>query len=262
MIRNALSRTVGLLAAVVLAGGVLAGCEDEPEETMEDATEETGEAIEETGEEMDEAVEGNVIDEPESAGEVLEGAADVDETDAAVHAVEEAEEAGRTAGEAVEQEAGEVMRETGETAEQAGEAMEEAAGEAMRETGEAAEQAGRLQFASSVEDLVALAAPKDQLDDQGYFTVGYDVPDRGFVPEVRVCRVKNGISANYLETYMRRRDPDCMVIGDEMPSDKVTFSERFGKEFGPLREETFEWLETQDLAMFAFEAGRAGLGKA
>jgi hypothetical protein len=40
----------------------------------------------------------------------------------------------------------------------------------------------------------------------------YDIPNRGKVVEALVCRVRNGISANYTEPYMRRRDPDCMVI--------------------------------------------------
>ncbi|MFW5846484.1 MAG: DUF4914 family protein, partial [Planctomycetota bacterium] len=120
---------------------------------------------------------------------------------------------------------------------------------------EAAEQAGRLSFASSVDDLVAMAAPADQLDANGYYTVGYDVPDRGFVPEVKVCRVNNGISANYVEAYMRRRDPNCMVIADKDATDKPTFQDRFGKDFAPVRQEALEWLREQPLAAFFFETG-------
>ena len=33
---------------------------------------------------------------------------------------------------------------------------------------------------------------------------------------------------------MRRRDPDCLVIGDDLPTDKPTFCQRFGREFGPV----------------------------
>lgn len=94
----------------------------------------------------------------------------------------------------------------------------------------------------------------------GWHEVAYEVPGRGMVTEATVCRVRNGICANYLEPYMRRRDADCMVIGDERPTDKPTFRERFGKEFGPLREDTFAWMKTQDLAAFAFHAGAEGKG--
>ena len=46
------------------------------------------------------------------------------------------------------------------------------------------------------------------------FEVSYDVPGKGNYVEAIVQRVKNGISANYTEAYMRRRDPDTMVIAD------------------------------------------------
>lgn len=48
------------------------------------------------------------------------------------------------------------------------------------------------------------------------------------------ARVRNGIVVNYPEPYMRRRDPDCLVIGDDLPTDKPTFCQRFGREFGPV----------------------------
>lgn len=111
--------------------------------------------------------------------------------------------------------------------------------------------------AKSVDELVALALRDTR---NGYHEVAYDVPGRGRVVEARVCRVKNGLSANYCEPYMRRRDPDCMVIGDDQPTNKPTFRARFGKEFNPVREETFAWLKTQELALFAFEAGVPGQG--
>lgn len=123
---------------------------------------------------------------------------------------------------------------------------------------QAAEEANRLTIVETVDQLVELAVPADQCDAHGYFTVAYDVPGRGFVPEARVCRVRNGISANYLEPYMRRRDPDCMVIADEKATDKPTFKGRFGSHFSPLRQETLEWLKTQPLACFFFESGMPG----
>ena len=110
----------------------------------------------------------------------------------------------------------------------------------------------------SLDDLRALSVR--DMDESGWHEVSYDVPGRGEVAEARVCRVKNGIAANYLEPYMRRRDPDCMVIGDTAPTDKPTFENRFGESFEPLREKTFEWFETQPLAMYPFRAGVAGRG--
>ncbi len=115
----------------------------------------------------------------------------------------------------------------------------------------------RFTVAGTVDELLALAV-RDARD--GYHDVAYDVSGRGHVLEARVCRVKNGLSANYTEPYMRRRDPDCMVIGDDQPTNKPTFKARFGTEFGALREQTFAWLKTQELAVFAFGAGVPGKG--
>lgn len=112
-------------------------------------------------------------------------------------------------------------------------------------------------LAGSVDELITLAV-RDARD--GYHEVAYEVPGHGRVVEANVCRVKNGLSANYTEPYMRRRDPDCMVIGDDQPTNKPTFRARFGTEFGPLREQTFAWLKTQELALFAFQAGVPGHG--
>jgi hypothetical protein len=107
------------------------------------------------------------------------------------------------------------------------------------------------------QDLLALAV-RDAVN--GVHEVAYDVPGRGRVVEAQVCRVKNGIAANYTEPYMRRRDPDCMVIADEKPTDKPRFREQFGEDFQQLRQETFNWLKTQELALFPFIAGAPGKG--
>jgi hypothetical protein len=93
---------------------------------------------------------------------------------------------------------------------------------------EAAEAAGRLHLAGSVEDLVALSTPEESLGlgrvrPDGRYVVGYEVPGRGFVPEAEVCQVRNGVSANYVEPYMRRRDPNCLVVGDRSKTDKPTY---------------------------------------
>jgi hypothetical protein len=79
--------------------------------------------------------------------------------------------------------------------------------------------------------------------------------------EANVCRVKNGIAANYVDPYMRRRDPDCMVIADDLPTDKPRFENEYGESFESLRKETFAWLKTQELALFPFIAGRPRHGR-
>ena len=92
------------------------------------------------------------------------------------------------------------------------------------------------------------------------YEVQYDVPGKGNYTEAIVQRVKNGISANYTEAYMRRRDPDTMVIADNNPTDKKRFIDKYGYEFSGLQTETFDWLKKQDLAVFFYFAGRENIG--
>jgi hypothetical protein len=92
------------------------------------------------------------------------------------------------------------------------------------------------------------------------FEVKYNIPGKGEITEAIVHRVSNGISANYTESYMRRRDPDTMAIADDLPSDKEKFKDRFGYEFDSLRKETLNWLKEQDLAVFFYFAGREKIG--
>ncbi|MFO8001063.1 MAG: DUF4914 family protein [Marinilabilia sp.] len=87
------------------------------------------------------------------------------------------------------------------------------------------------------------------------FEVKYDVPGKGEYTEAIVHRVTNGISANYTEPYMRRRDPATMSVADDLPTDKPTFKERYGYEFKSLQKETFDWLKNQELAVFFYFAG-------
>ncbi len=115
----------------------------------------------------------------------------------------------------------------------------------------------RLTIASTTAELIDLACGGAGSHS---FEVAYDVPGKGRILEATVARVRNGVAANYVEPYMRRRDPDCMVIGDGLPTDKETFRERFGTEFGPLRQQTFEWMRQQELAMFGFAAGGHDVG--
>ncbi len=92
------------------------------------------------------------------------------------------------------------------------------------------------------------------------FEVSYEVPGKGEVKEAYIVRCKNGLVANYYDIYMRRRDPDSMVIADELPTDKITHEERFGKPFEPIRQETFEWLKQCDeLIVMPFYSGNQDL---
>ena len=92
------------------------------------------------------------------------------------------------------------------------------------------------------------------------FEVAYDVPGKGRYVEAVVERVINGVSANYTEPYMRRRDPATMAIADDKPTDKPRFSDKYGYGFETLQDETFAWLAEQDLAVFFYMAGRRDIG--
>ena len=110
---------------------------------------------------------------------------------------------------------------------------------------------------SSTDELAVAALGKNG---NTTFEVIYDIPGKGNVTEAIVHKVKNGVSANFLEPYMRRRDPQTMVIADNKPTDKTKFFDKFGYEFSVLQNETYEWLKQQDLAVFFYFAGREGIG--
>jgi len=96
--------------------------------------------------------------------------------------------------------------------------------------------------------------------DNASYDVKYDIPGKGEYVEAVVHRVTNGISVNYTDAYMRRRDPDTMAVADNLPTDKELFSDRFGYDFEILKTETFKWIEQQNLAVFFYFAGRDNLG--
>ena len=89
--------------------------------------------------------------------------------------------------------------------------------------------------------------------------VCYDV-DGTLVKEATVVRCKNGASVNFVEDYMRRRDPDCMRIADDLPTDKPRFEDVYGYAFDELREETYRWLTRQELILVPFKAGGYAYG--
>ncbi len=122
---------------------------------------------------------------------------------------------------------------------------------------EVLDDAPDVTMASTMKDLEILSCGAEENTE---WKVDYELPDGSRVNEADVVRVKNGIAANYPEPYMRRRDPNCMVIADEGPSDKTAYEDRFGESFDPLRDETFSWLADQELAIFCYEMGYSALG--
>ena len=87
------------------------------------------------------------------------------------------------------------------------------------------------------------------------YDVVFDVPGKGLVKEADVGRCKNGASVNFVEDYMRRREPDCMRIADDKPTDKKRFADVYGYKFDKLRRETMDWFKTQELILMPFNSG-------
>ena len=80
------------------------------------------------------------------------------------------------------------------------------------------------------------------------------------VKEAEVVRCKNGAAVNFPEDYMRRREPDCMRIADDEPTDKPRFRDVYGYDFDELRLETFRWLTRQELILVPFKSGGYDFG--
>ena len=81
---------------------------------------------------------------------------------------------------------------------------------------------------------IAYAETKEELQEMAYgpthtsrYDVVYPIEGLGTVKEAEVVRCKNGCVVNFMEDYMRRRDPNSMAIGDELPTDKPRFKDRF-----------------------------------
>ena len=119
------------------------------------------------------------------------------------------------------------------------------------------ERCPSLTMVESRSELAEWALGGDRSDT---FEVGYEVPGRGWVAEATVTRARNGVAVNYTEPYMRRRDPDCMVVAGQGRTDKPLFNERFGQPFEPVREQIHHWLAGQDLMLLPFMAGSDDLG--
>ncbi|WMJ90668.1 DUF4914 family protein [Anaerocolumna sp. MB42-C2] len=87
------------------------------------------------------------------------------------------------------------------------------------------------------------------------FEVKYEVDGKGSVSEATVTRCKNGAVINYPDDYMRRRDPDCLLVADELGTDKPTYDDVYKDDFAPLREATLTWLKEQEIMVIPFMAG-------
>ncbi|MDR2940261.1 MAG: DUF4914 family protein [Clostridiales bacterium] len=88
------------------------------------------------------------------------------------------------------------------------------------------------------------------------FDVSYNVEGKGIVREATVTKCKNGLVVNYDDIYMRRRDPKSMLIGDDLPTDKTRYEDKYNESFDTLRSLTFEWLKSQpSLILMPFMAG-------
>lgn len=92
-------------------------------------------------------------------------------------------------------------------------------------------------------------------EDKGEYEVAFDVPKLGRVVEAIVTKARNGLAVNFPDSRMRRRDPNAMVIGDLLATDKPTYMERFGESFDKTRQKTLDWLKTQELIVVPFYAG-------
>ena len=92
-------------------------------------------------------------------------------------------------------------------------------------------------------------------EDKGEYEVAFDIPGKGRVVEAVVTKARNGLSVNYIDPTMRRRDPNAMVIGDALPTDKPTYTQRFGEGFDKTRQKTLDWLKGQELIVVPFYAG-------
>jgi hypothetical protein len=97
-------------------------------------------------------------------------------------------------------------------------------------------------------------------EDHGVYEAVFQTPGVGRIIEAVITKARNGLAINFPDPSMRRRDPDAMVIGDSLPTDKPTYQDRFGESFDQTRRATLDWLKTQELVAMPFYAGGKALG--
>ncbi|NSW54308.1 MAG: DUF4914 family protein [Anaerolineae bacterium] len=115
-----------------------------------------------------------------------------------------------------------------------------------------------VQVISTAQELVDLACGGPE---SSKFEVAYHISGYGKMVEANVVRTRNGLAVNYLSSYMRRRDPDAMVIGDTLPTDHETFEHIYGYPFSQLRERALAWLTENPLILYGYTTGKPGLGQ-
>ena len=109
----------------------------------------------------------------------------------------------------------------------------------------------------SREELLQMSLGSSQ---NNKFNVEYPLENKGTINEAIVTRCRNGIAVNYPEPYMRRRDPNCMLVADDSPSEKMRYYDRFGESFDSLRAKIFSWLQSQKLILLPFISGNKDFG--
>ncbi len=114
------------------------------------------------------------------------------------------------------------------------------------------ESSSEVIFPETREEMIALAFGNEEND---VFSVEYEVEGLGKVAEASVTRCKNGAVVNYPDDYMRRRDPDCLLVADDNDTDKPKYDDVYNEDFEPLRNATFEWLKKQKLIILPFKSG-------
>lgn len=93
------------------------------------------------------------------------------------------------------------------------------------------------------------------------YDVNYDIPNVGTIREAYVKKCKNGLVVNYDDPYMRKREPESMVIADDLPTDKTRYFDKFNESFDKTRNDTFNWLrEQQSLIVLPFISGSSEVG--
>jgi len=97
-------------------------------------------------------------------------------------------------------------------------------------------------------------------EDHGVYEAVFQAEGMGRIVEAIITKARNGLAINFPDPAMRRRDPDAMVIGDNLPTDKPRYHERFGESFDQTRRQTLDWLKTQELVVVPFYAGTDTLG--
>src|ERR1035437_10249244 len=97
-------------------------------------------------------------------------------------------------------------------------------------------------------------------DDRGEYEAAFQTAGAGRITEAVITKARNGLAINFPAPPVPRRAPDEMVIGDRRPTDKPTYEQRFGEPFDQTRQQTLDWLKTQELVAMPFYAGTDALG--